>query len=90
MLYYIIYDEYTKIKNKLIDQKNVIFISKKYTNPIQMLLIICKKLNVNDIICFINQPNTIILDDETAILNNFYNTLSEYKLNKSKKVIETN
>lgn len=87
MLYYIIYDEYTKIKNKLIDQKNVIFISKKYTNPIKMLLIICKKLNVNDIICFINQPNTIILDDETAILNKFYNTLSEYKLNKSKHIL---
>lgn len=87
MLYYVIYDDYVKIKNKFIDQKNIIFISKKYKNPIQMLLIICKKLKSNDIICFINQPNTIILDNETTILNKFYLTLSEYKLNVSKHIL---
>jgi hypothetical protein len=85
MLYFIIRDNYKPIdNNKLINPKNVIFIEKKYNNPIKILLLICKKLKPTDIICFIDQPNTIILEKDTDILKKYQLLIKEKKVNKSK------
>jgi hypothetical protein len=92
MLYYVICDNYEIYKNnkiikQFIDPKNIIYIDKKYKNPIVLLLIICDKLKPNDIVCFIDQPNTILLKNNGETENNFYKTASEYGFNIKKDIL---
>jgi len=83
MLYYVVYDNSKLIDNKLINSKNIIFIEKKYDNPIKMLLLILKRLKLksDDIICFIGQSNTIIVDNEDNIIKKFNEAVLEYNNN---------
>lgn len=87
MLYFVIYDNIKKINNKDINLENVIFIKKKYKDPIKILLLICKKLKPDDIICFINQYNTIVLDTEENIIKKFNETIKTYNMNKTNHIL---